>query len=105
MEEKNTCPVCAARLKHRDKDSDDYKKLISRLNKAEGQVRGIKRMVEEDRYCMDIFTQVSAVISALNSFNRELLSQHIRDCVVDDIREGNDNKIEELIAVLSKYMK
>nr|WP_206081540.1 metal-sensing transcriptional repressor [Megasphaera sp. SW808] len=91
------------KLKHRDEK--EYKRLISRLNRIEGQVRGIKRMVETDRYCIDILMQVTAIQSALNSFNKELLGQHIKTCVVHDIREGKDDVVDELVCTLQKLMK
>ena len=103
--EKKECPKCLHKLKHRDKEGKEYKDLITRLNKIEGQVRGIKKMVEDDRYCIDILTQVSAINSALNSFNKVLLSNHIRSCVVEDIKSGNDERTEELILLLTKMMK
>lgn len=99
------CPACVARMKSRDKDSTDYKKLVARLNKIEGQVRGVKKMLEDDRYCIDVLNQSSAIISALNSFNKELLIQHIKSCVVEDIKNGQDEKVDELIETLSKLMK
>ncbi|MEF9942214.1 MAG: metal-sensing transcriptional repressor [Lachnospiraceae bacterium] len=83
----------------------EYKNLIHRLNRIEGQVRGIKNMVEEERYCVDILTQVSAVQSALNSFNKQLLSAHIRSCVVEDIKAGNEECVEELCVTIQKLMK
>lgn len=96
---------CCLKMKYRDKTGTEYKCLISRLNRIEGQVRGIKNMVENDRYCVDILTQVSAVQSALNAFNKELLAQHIKSCVVTDIRNGNDEVIDELVCLLQKLMK
>jgi DNA-binding FrmR family transcriptional regulator len=93
------------RHKHRDKDGREYKKLISRLNRIEGQVRGIRRMVEDDRYCVDIMTQVSAIQAALGAFNKELLSEHIKSCVVHDIREGDDAVVDELVMLLSKMVR
>lgn len=97
------CPMCSGKKKQREEK--EYKALITRLNRIEGQVRGIRKMVEEDRYCIDILTQVSAVSSALNSFNKELLANHIRTCVTEDIRQGNDEVIEELLVTLQKLMK
>lgn len=97
------CCCNTGKTKHRD--TDEYKALITRLNKIEGQVRGIKNMVENDRYCVDILTQVSAVQSALNSFNKILLSQHIKTCVVDDIKSGNDEVVDELLNTIQKIMK
>lgn len=91
--------------KTKERSPQEYKKLINRLNRIEGQVRGVKRMVEEDAYCTDILVQVAAVNAALNSFNKELLANHIRTCVADDIREGNDETIEELVITLQKLMK
>lgn len=79
--------------------------LINRLSRIEGQVRGIKKMVENDTYCTDILVQVSAVNAALNSFNKVLLANHIRTCVAEDIREGKDETIDELVKVLQKLMK
>lgn len=91
------------RMKHR---ADAEKKdLITRLNRIEGQVRGIRNMVEEERYCVDILTQVSSVQSALNSFNKELLANHIHSCVVEDIKAGNDEVVDELCDTIKKLMK
>ena len=94
---------CCHKTKHRSEE--EYKALINRLNRIEGQVRGIRKMVETDTYCVDILTQVSAVQAALNAFNRELLSNHIRTCVMDDIRNGNDEIVDELVQTLQKLMK
>ncbi len=87
------------------RSEEEHKKLINRLNRIEGQIRGIKNMVEKDAYCNDILIQVSAVNSALNSFNKELLSRHIKTCVARDIREGKDETIDELVTTLQKLMK
>ena len=87
------------------RDEKEYKDLIHRLNRIEGQVRGVKRMVEEDVYCVAILTQVAAITSALNSFNKVLLGNHIKTCVADDIRMGNDAAVDELVATLQKLMK
>lgn len=92
-------------MKTKHRDSTEYKSLITRLNRVEGQIRGIKNMVETDRYCVDILTQVSAAQSALNSFAKELLAQHIKTCVVHDIREGHDEVVDELVCTLQKLMK
>lgn len=100
MEEKSTC--CH---KTKDRTEKEYKDLIHRLNRIEGQIRGIKRMVEEDAYCTDICVQVSAVNAALNSFNKVLLANHIRTCVAEDIRNGKDETIDELVFTLQKLMK
>lgn len=91
------------KTKHRD--DAEVKKLINRLNRVEGQVRGIRRMVENDAYCTDILVQVAAATAALNAFNRELLSNHIHTCVAQDIRDGKDETIDELTDTLQKLMK
>ncbi len=80
-------------------------KLLNRLNRIEGQVRGIRGMLEKDAYCVDILVQVAAANAALNSFSRELLAQHIGSCVADDLRAGSDEKLEELLRLLPKLMK
>ena len=94
---------CCHKTKHRSEE--EYKTLINRLNRIEGQVRGVRKMVENDAYCVDILTQVSAIQAALNAFNRELLSNHIRTCVMDDIKNGNDEIVDELVQTLQKLMK
>lgn len=91
--------------KTKKRSPEEYKTLLNRLNRIEGQVRGIKRMVEEDAYCTDILIQVSAVNAALNSFNKVLLAEHIRTCVADDIRAGKDETVDELVTTLQKLMK
>ena len=83
----------------------EYKNLVNRLNRIEGQIRGIKGMLEKDAYCTDILIQVAAVNAALNAFNKVLLGEHIRNCVARDIREGKDETVEELVATLQKLMK
>ena len=83
----------------------EYKDLMNRLSRIEGQVRGIKGMLEKDAYCPEILVQVSAVNAALNSFNKVLLANHIRTCVADDIREGKDETVDELVKVLQKLMR
>ena len=100
-EEKKEC--CCHKKKERTEK--EYKDLLNRLSRIEGQVRGIKRMVEEDAYCTDILIQVSAVNAALNSFNKVLLANHIRTCVAEDIRAGKEETIDELVATLQKLMK
>ena len=97
------CEKCEVR--HKDRTEEEKKKLVNRLKKAEGQIRGIQKMVEEDSYCPDILIQVSAVTNALNSFNKELLACHIKSCVKEDIKAGNDETINELVEVLQKVMK
>lgn len=91
--------------KTKERPEAEYKSLLNRLSRIEGQVRGIKGMVEKDAYCTDILVQVAAVNAALNAFNRELLAEHIRTCVARDIREGRDETIDELLAALQKLMK
>jgi DNA-binding FrmR family transcriptional regulator len=100
---KNCCSCI--KYKHRNHEGAEYNSLLSRLNRIEGQVRGVKSMVEEDRYCVDILTQVSAIQSALNAFNKELLAQHIKSCVVDDIQAGKTEVVDELVTTLQKLMK
>lgn len=96
---------CCACHKTKQRTPEEFKSLINRLNRIEGQVRGIKNMVENSAYCPDILTQVSAVTAALNAFNKELLANHIKTCVANDIREGKDETIDELVATLQKLMK
>lgn len=103
IESEQGCAMCSDRMKHRE--AQEYKDLLTRLNRIEGQVRGVKKMVEEDRYCIDILTQVSAINSALNAFNKVLLANHIKSCVVEDIRSGNDAVVDELCVALQKLMK
>ena len=99
MEENN----CCNRIKHRS--DTETKDLIARLNRIEGQVRGVKGMVTEERYCVDILNQVSAIQAALNSFNKELLANHIRTCVVEDIQGGKESAVDELCETIKKMMK
>lgn len=96
---------CNCTQKHKHRDPKEYRGLINRLNRIEGQVRGVKSMLENDTYCTDILMQVSAIQAALNSFNRQLLSNHIHTCVADGIRSGDDTVIDELTATLQKLMK
>ena len=102
MEQKECC-CCSGRTKERS--AEEAKKLIHRLNRIEGQIRGIRNMVEKSAYCPDILIQVAAANAALNAFSKELLAQHIRTCVARDIREGRDETIDELVATLQKLMK
>lgn len=107
QEQDNTKNCCSGDccLKHKHREAKEYKDLIHRLNRIEGQVRGIRAMVEEERYCVDIITQASAVSSAINAFNKVLLSQHIKTCVSDNIRNGNDEVVDELCETLKKLMR
>ena len=101
MNEKN----CSCEIKKTKRSDDDYKKLINRLNRIEGQIRGIRKMVESDSYCPDILNQSAAVTAAMNSFCKELLASHIRSCVVRDIKQGDIEVVDELVATIYKLMK
>ncbi len=91
--------------KTKERTEKEYRSLLNRLSRIEGQVRGIRKMVENDAYCTDILIQVSAVNAALNSFNKVLMANHIRTCVAEDIRAGKEDTIDELVAVLQKLMR
>ena len=95
------CPCC----RHKSRPAAEERDLITRLNRIEGQIRGIRKMVENDAYCVDVLTQVSAASCALNSFTKVLLSEHIKSCVTEDIRSGGEEKVDELVKVLQKLMK
>ena len=101
MEKELSCEAC--RVTHRPEE--ERRALVNRLSRIEGQIRGIKGMLEKDAYCMDIFTQSSAVTAAMEGFNRELLSSHIRTCVVRDIRSGDDAAPDELVELIQKLMR
>ena len=98
---KNECPMC----KKKKRSEDEYKALANRLSRIEGQIKGIRRMLDEDAYCIDIITQASAAASALTAFNKELLGTHIKTCVAKDIKEGNEEAVDELLATLTKLLK
>ncbi len=100
--ENEHCEHCA---KTKQRGDEERRKLINRLNRIEGQIRGLRGMVEKDAYCADILTQASAANAALNAFSRELLASHMHSCVVRDIREGRDETIDELLGILQKMMK
>ena len=102
MEPKKCC-CCSQRKKERT--PEEYTKLIHRLNRIEGQIRGIRGMVENNAYCPDILMQSAAVTAAMNAFNKELLASHIRTCVAQDIRDGKDEVIDELVGTMQKLMK
>ena len=102
MEPKKCC-CCSQRKKERT--PEEYTKLIHRLNRIEGQIRGIRGMVENNAYCPDILMQSAAVTAAMNAFNKELLASHIRTCVAQDIRDGKDEVIDDLVGTLQKLMK
>ena len=99
MEEKCCCS------KKKVRSPEEKKRLINRLNRISGQINGLKKMLENDDYCVDILTQSAAASAALNSFERVLLDEHIRTCVADNIRKGNDEVVEELVDILRKMMK
>ena len=92
-------------IKAKVRKTEDKKLLVNRLNRIEGQVKGIRKMIENDAYCTDVMIQVSAVNAALNSFNKVLMSDHIRNCVSEDIKSDNYDSVEEFIALLQKLMK
>lgn len=98
LHEKDCC-----RTKKRSEE--EYKSLVNRLNRIEGQIRGVKGMLDKNVYCPDILTQVAAITAALNAFGRELLSSHIRTCVVEDVRAGKEDTVDELLITLQKFMK
>ena len=100
MEQEKCC--CAKKTL---RSEEERKKLMTRLSRIEGQIRGIRGMIENDAYCADILVQSAAVNAAVNGFNKELLSSHIHSCVADKIRSGDDQVIDELVATLQKLMK
>ncbi len=102
----NECPACAgAEPRHKHRDEKEEKELMTRLNRIEGQIRGIKSMVQDERYCTDILMQVSAVQSALNGFTKVLLSNHIKTCVVEDIKNGNEETaVDELCETIKRLL-
>ena len=91
--------------RHKHRETEEYTALIRRLNRIEGQVRGVKGMVEKDAYCTDILTQVSAIQSALNAFSRELLNNHIRTCVTEDLQNGKTEVVDDLLNTIQKLMR
>jgi len=101
MEKETGCSCC----KTTSRSEDERRALINRLSRIEGQIRGIKGMLEKDAYCADILTQSAAVSAAMNAFNKELLSSHIHSCVVRDIRAGEDGVVDELVELIKKLMK
>ena len=96
---------CCCKHKEKIRPEEEYKALTHRLNRIEGQIRGIRGMVEKNAYCTDIMVQVAAVNAALNAFNRELLGEHIRTCVAEDIRKGSTEAVDDLVSTLQKLMK
>ena len=109
MEKEKTTPVqeesCCCCHKKKERDEKEYTDLMNRLSRIEGQVRGVKGMLERDAYCVDILTQVAAINAALNSFNKVLLANHIKTCVVENVRNGDDSVIDELVTTMQKLMK
>ena len=95
-------PSCC---RHKDRTPEEHRALLNRLSRIEGQIRGIRSMVENGAYCPDILVQSAAANAALNAFNKELLANHLRTCVAQDIREGHDETIDELVCTLQKLMK
>ena len=102
MAEQEHCGCCG---KSTDRSEEERTRLIHRLNRIEGQIRGIRGMVEKSAYCTDILVQVAAANAALNAFSKELLASHIKTCVAQDIRDGKDETIDELVDTLQKLMK
>ena len=105
QEENSPCCCAPADGRTKERSPEEVKKLMNRLNRIEGQIRGIKGMVERSAYCPDILVQCSAVTAAMNAFNRELLAAHIRGCVAHDIREGDESTLDELVATIQKLMR
>ena len=101
MDEKRPCCCCKKTVR----SEDERRALINRLRRVEGQIRGIRGMLERDAYCADILTQSAAVSAAMNGFIRALLNAHLRNCVVRDIRAGDDSVVDELTDLLQKLMK
>lgn len=96
---------CGCCPKTKPRGDAEYTRLVHRLNRMEGQIRGIRKMVEKSAYCPDILVQSAAVMAAMQAFNRELLDSHIRSCVAEDIRAGKDETVDELVGLLKKLMK
>ncbi|MBQ1843272.1 MAG: metal-sensing transcriptional repressor [Lachnospiraceae bacterium] len=97
------CACCSGKMKERSEK--EKKDLINRLSRIEGQIRGIKRMIDEDAYCIDVLRQSTAASAALNSFNKVILSRHIRTCVTENVKNGNEEVIDELVDTIQKLMK
>ena len=102
MDENMECCCCH---KTKERSEEEYRGLMNRLKRIEGQIRGLEGMLEKNAYCADILTQAAAANAALNAFSRELLANHLQTCVARDIREGHDETIDELLAILQKMMK
>ena len=104
-ETRETGCCCAMSGRTRRRTPEEYQSLLNRLSRIEGQVRGLRGMLEKDAYCPDILFQASAVSKALDSFSKELLAQHIRTCVVDDLEAGKYETVDELVRVIQRLMK
>ena len=102
--EKQTA-ICECCQKTKERSDKEYRDLMNRLSRIEGQIRGVKGMLEKDAYCTDVLIQVSAINAALNSFNKVLLANHIKTCVTCDIKNGKEETVDELVTVLQKLMK
>ena len=105
---KNECTCCSAEdnsCRKTQRGEEEKKKLLNRLNRIEGQIRGIKNMVEKDAYCVDVLTQSAAAGAALDAFSRQVLSRHMHTCVAEDIRQGKGETIDELMDIIQKMMK
>ena len=102
MDHENNCCGCE---KQTERSAEEQTKLIHRLNRIEGQIRGLRGMIERDAYCADILTQSAAAAAAINAFNREILARHISTCVVRDIQNGDEGTVEELVRLVQKLMK
>ena len=103
--EEHQCCCCGGTEKTTQRSEEEKRKLLNRLKRIEGQVRGLQAMIERDAYCYDILTPSAAVNAAMNAFNKEILARHIEGCVARDIREGKDEVIDELVTILQKLMK
>ncbi len=103
--EEHSCCCCGGTEKTTMRTEEEKRKLLNRIKRIEGQVRGLQAMIERDAYCYDILTQSAAVNAAMNAFNKEILAHHIEGCVARDIREGKDEVIDELVTILQKLMK
>ena len=110
---KDNCPACGGKTenkcccceKHKERSPKEYKDLLNRLKRIEGQGRGVEHMIEEDAYCTDVLVQVAAINAALNSFNKVLLANHIKTCVRQDILDGREETVVDLVVTLQKLMK
>ena len=103
--DEHQCCCCGGTEKTTQRSDEEKRKLLNRLKRIEGQVRGLQAMIERDAYCYDILTQSAAVNAAVNAFNRELLAEHLRTCVARDLKDGHDEIVDELAATLQKLMK